>query len=94
MRAQSVRLSELRREIPFASKKALTASLRYLEAAGVVVRIDMSSNVLHVEYELADSMREPLGTLLDLLAEWGKAYSKQDSAPKLESLEDPESSKI
>ena len=90
MRARSVRLSELRREIPFASKKSLTASLRYLEAARVIVRRDMSSSILHVEYELADPMREPLGTLFDLLAEWGEAYSKQDSAP----IEHPESSKI
>ena len=90
MRARLVRLSKLRREIPSASKKSITARLRYLEAARVVVRRDISSSVLHVEYELADPMREPLGTLLDLLAEWGEAYSKQDSAP----IEHPESSKI
>ena len=91
MRARSVRLSELRREIPTASKKALTSSLRSLQAANVVVRRDLSSNVLHVEYELVDSMRAPLGTLLDLLAEWGGAYTSQDSAQKLLSTETPES---
>lgn len=72
MRARPVRLSELKREIPSASKKALTASLRSLEAARVVLRRDLSSSVLHVEYELADAMREPLVALLDHLAEWGK----------------------
>ena len=67
-------ISELKREIPSASKKALTASLRSLEAARVVLRRDLSSSVLHVEYELADAMREPLVALLDHLAEWGKLY--------------------
>jgi hypothetical protein len=53
----------VQRAIPPASKKALTASLRSLEAARVVLRRDLSSSVLHVEYELADAMREPLVTL-------------------------------
>jgi DNA-binding HxlR family transcriptional regulator len=54
VRTQPVRLSKLRRAIPIASKKALTASLRSLEAANVVVRRDLSGSVLHIEYELAD----------------------------------------
>jgi hypothetical protein len=32
---------------------------------------------LHVEYELAPAMREPLITLLDHLAEWGKIYDSE-----------------
>jgi len=72
VRTQPVRLSELRRATPTASKKAPTASVRSLEAANVVVRRDLSGSVLRVEYELADPMREPLATLLDHLAEWGK----------------------
>jgi DNA-binding HxlR family transcriptional regulator len=71
MRAGPVRLSELKREIPSASKKGLTSSLRSLEAGGVNLRRDLSSSVLHVEYELAHSMREPLVALLDHLSEWG-----------------------
>jgi DNA-binding HxlR family transcriptional regulator len=78
MRARPVRLSELKREIPSASKKALTASLRSLEAARVVLRRDLSSSVLHVEYELADAMREPLVALLDHLAESGKLYDSDE----------------
>jgi hypothetical protein len=66
--------STAKRAIPSASKKALTASLRSLEAARVVLRRDLSSSVLHVEYELADTMREPLVALLDHLGEWGKLY--------------------
>jgi DNA-binding HxlR family transcriptional regulator len=71
MRSHSVRLSELKRRNPGASKKSLTSSLRSLEAAQVILRRDMSSSVLHVEYELAQVVREPLLTLLDQLAEVG-----------------------
>lgn len=78
MRTGPVRLSELKRKIPSASKKALTANLRSLEADHIVLRRDLSSSVLHVEYELASSMREPLVGLLDHLAEWGKLYVAQD----------------
>lgn len=57
-----------------ASKKALTASLRSLEAAQIILRRDLSSSVLRVEYEIADTMREPLAVLLNHLAEWGRSY--------------------
>ena len=77
MRTRPVRLSELKRAIPSASKKALTASLRSLEAGRVVLRRDLSSSVLHVEYELAVATREPLVALLDHLAEWGKLYDSE-----------------
>ncbi len=70
MRERPKRLSELRRAILAASKKALTASLRSLETAQIVLRRDLSSSVLHVEYEIADTIREPLAALLDQLAEW------------------------
>jgi DNA-binding HxlR family transcriptional regulator len=77
MRERPVRLSELKRTIPSASKKALTASLRSLEAARIILRRDLSSSVLRVEYELADEVREPLAGLLDRLAEWGKLYDSE-----------------
>ena len=89
VRTQRVRLSELRRAIPTASKKALTASLRSLKAANVVVRRDLSGSVLHVEYELVDTMRKPLVTLLDHLAEWGELYELEAQptvAPDIDSL--------
>ena len=74
MRKRPKRLSELRRAIPATSKKALTASLRSLEAAQIVLRRDLSSSVLRVEYEIADTIQEPLAALLDHLAEWGRLY--------------------
>jgi DNA-binding HxlR family transcriptional regulator len=70
MRDHPVRLSELKRAIPSASKKALTANLRLLEAAGIVLRRDLSSSVLRVEYDLVEVVRGPLFVLLNHLAEW------------------------
>lgn len=74
MSEKPTRLSELTRSHPAASKKALTASLRSLVTAGIVLRRDLSTSVLHVEYELQESMREPVIALLDRLAEWGKLF--------------------
>ena len=74
MRERPVCLSELRREIPLASKKALTARLRFLEASQIILRRDLSGSVLHVEYTLTDSIRETLISLLDDLAEWGASH--------------------
>ena len=71
MRSGSVRLGQLARIVPGASKKMLTQNLRQLEADGIVVRKDMSDLVLHIEYELAGSTREGVCALLDHLAKWG-----------------------
>ena len=73
MRQGPVRLSELKREIPLASKKALTARLRALQTAGIVTRRDLSSSVLRVEYAITTTTREPLFAILDDLAEWGSS---------------------
>ena len=59
-----MRFGQYKRSIPHASKKGLTASLRALEGAKIVVRRDLSSSVLHVEYEIADTLGEPLTNLL------------------------------
>jgi DNA-binding HxlR family transcriptional regulator len=69
-----VRFGELKRKFPAASKKALTSSLRGLEAAEFIVRRDLSKSVLHVEYELARCNHEPLAALLDYLAEWSVLF--------------------
>jgi DNA-binding HxlR family transcriptional regulator len=71
MRSGSVRLGQLARIVPGASKKMLTQNLRQLEADGIVVRKDMSDLVLHIEYELDESTREGVCALLDHLAKWG-----------------------
>lgn len=73
MRSSPVRLGQLARMIPKASKKVLTQNLRELEASGIVVRRDLSDVVLHIEYELRDDIKDKLCALLDHLDEWGKA---------------------
>jgi DNA-binding HxlR family transcriptional regulator len=70
MRDRPIRLSGLRRAIPTASKKALTASLRRLQSEGLVLRRDMSGAILRVEYEIAGDMRSPIIALLDGLSDW------------------------
>jgi len=76
MRTDPVRLSQLTRLIPRASKKALRASLRDLELAHIIVRRDLSDMVLHVEYDFADDMRQTICDLLDHLARWGELIEK------------------
>ena len=71
MRSEPIRLGQLARLIPGASKKMLTQNLRQLEADGIVIRKDLSDLVLHIEYELDESTREGVCALLDHLATWG-----------------------
>jgi len=68
MRKGPVRFGQFRRSIPHASKKGLTSSLRALENAEIIIRRDLSDSVLHVEYEIAESLRKPLADLLAYLA--------------------------
>jgi len=68
--AGPVRLSQLRRLIPTASKKALTANLRSLERVELISRRDLSNSVLHVQYEIAEPARAPLAALVDQLSQF------------------------
>jgi DNA-binding HxlR family transcriptional regulator len=68
--AGPVRLSQLRRLIPAASKKALTANLRSLAKAQLISRRDLSNSVLHVEYKIAEPARAPLAALVDQLSQF------------------------
>lgn len=58
LRQGSVRLGQLARLVPAASKKMLTENLRKLEAYEIVIRNDLSDTTLHVEFDLNDSARE------------------------------------
>lgn len=64
MRDKSVCLSELRRLLPLASKKAITMRLRELESTGLLMRKDLSGIVLRVEYELTERMYDPRSHLI------------------------------
>ncbi len=72
------RLSQLKRLIPAASKKGLTAGLRSLERGNVVVRRDLSNSVLHVEYELSAPMRAAVISLLEYLSRWSVSNLVRD----------------
>lgn len=69
-----IRLGQLARLIPGASKKMLTQNLRRLESHGIVVRTDLSDLVLHVEYELNPEVRNSVCELMDHLAVWSDQY--------------------
>jgi DNA-binding HxlR family transcriptional regulator len=60
IRSRPVRLGQLVRELPTASKKGLTENLRNLENAGLVIRGDLGGSVPHVEYDFKDEMRPAL----------------------------------
>jgi DNA-binding HxlR family transcriptional regulator len=74
LREGPTRLGQLGRLIPSASKKVLTENLRKLHSAGLIVRNDLSSHVLHVEYDLAEPVKAATHEMLDQLAKWSDSY--------------------
>jgi len=79
LREGPIRLGQLGRLIPSASKKVLAENLGKLHAAGLIVRNDLSSHILHVEYDLAEPMKAATYELLDQLAKWGDVYEASNS---------------
>ncbi len=80
MRGGSVRIGQLSRSIPGASKKVLAQSLRRLEADGIIIRRDLSDQVLHVEYNLHPDKRDSVICLLDSLSSWSERYLRTNEA--------------
>jgi DNA-binding HxlR family transcriptional regulator len=70
-----VRLSQLRRMFPQASKKMLAQHLREMERDGLIIRTDLSGRLRHVEYSLSDSGGLAVLRLLNALTEWGARYA-------------------
>lgn len=72
MRDGPVRLGQLSRLLPEASKKVLMTELKQLVALGLVERLDLSNGgvVRHVEYHLIDPMRPATFLLLEQLEHW------------------------
>lgn len=91
LRREPVRLGQLGRLVPGASKKMLAHCLRKLEADKIVVRHDLSDIILHVEYELHEEVRDSVGELLDHLAKWGDEYVRaaKDQRQKPTDAEQP-----
>ena len=68
LRKGPVRLADLRRLIPTATKKMLIESLRRLEHRGLVEREDLSTKMRHVEYKISQEIREQIFVIVDGLA--------------------------
>lgn len=64
-----IRLSEMKRALPDCSKKVLIDTLRDLERAGFVVRVDLSGKTRRVEYRFDPVYADRLTTLLQKLRE-------------------------
>lgn len=70
-----MRLSQLRKMFPGASKKMLTQHLREMEEDGLVVRTDLSVRLRHVEYSLETSLGVAVLHLINTLTEWGSQHA-------------------
>jgi len=72
---QTLRFSELRRQIPHATQKMLTQQLRELESDGLITRKVYAQVPPKVEYSLSGA-GESLLPLLTALRQWGDGYLK------------------
>jgi len=64
-----MRLSDLHRRIPHASKKMLIDTLRRMSESGWIKRTDRSTSVKRVEYELAEDWESRLRAVIEELGE-------------------------
>jgi len=71
-----IRLGQLRRLIPRASKKVLVQQLHELEKDGIIVRTDLSGKIKHVEYAIAAPLGVAVMNLLGLLSDWGSRHAR------------------
>ena len=74
MRNSPVRLGQLSRLLPDASKKVLMTELKQLVSSGLVERRDLSNGggVRHVEYSLVESIKSATCLLLEQLEFWAQ----------------------
>ncbi len=70
-----IRLGQLRRKIPHASKKVLVQQLHELEKDGIIGRTDLSRKIKHVEYAISVPFGTAVMNLLGLLADWGSRHA-------------------
>ncbi|MEM9913516.1 MAG: helix-turn-helix domain-containing protein [Planctomycetota bacterium] len=73
LRSGPKRFSTLRSEMPAASARSLTESLRALERDGILQRRQFEEIPPHVEYSLTARGRELL-PLLDQIQRWGEVH--------------------
>lgn len=76
LKSKPLRFGQLRREAPEATKKVLTAQLRELESADVIVRKNFGDSEDHLSYALTTYGRTLVPILRDM-AKWGAAHKKR-----------------
>lgn len=84
-----VRLGQLRRLIPRASKKVLVQQLHELENDGIIVRTDLSGKIKHVEYTISAPLGVAVINLVGFLSDWGIRHARmaqQDGTPIIAKL--------
>lgn len=64
-----VRLGQLVRLYPTASKKVIAENLRQLQRDHILLRTDLSGTLLHVEYDLSEELRSEISQVLRSLAD-------------------------
>jgi DNA-binding HxlR family transcriptional regulator len=69
-----VRLGQLRRLIPHASKKVLVQQLHELEKDGMIERTDLSGRIKHVEYTLSAPLGIAVINLVGTLSGWATRH--------------------
>lgn len=74
----TLRFNQIRRILPDVSQRTLTAQLRALEAAGIILRTVYPEVPPRVEYRLND-YGKTLAPVLTALKEWGDGF-KQEQA--------------
>lgn len=89
LRYGPVRMTQLRKMLPEASKKMLTQHLREMEQDGLVVRNDFSGKLRHVEYSLSHSLGFAALRLISTLATWGREHRPDDLALGFASEDEP-----
>lgn len=72
-RDRTLRLSEMRREMPWVAEGVLVRTLRELEADGLIRRHDHGTWPRRVDYRLTEYGRSVI-PVLDAIAAWGEGH--------------------
>ncbi|MEO0635413.1 MAG: helix-turn-helix domain-containing protein [Pseudomonadota bacterium] len=78
MRGEPLRLSELRRQMPWISERVLIRQLKELVEDGILERRDYREMPPRVDYRLTDYGWSVM-PIMDAVAEWGAGHPKRDN---------------
>ena len=82
LKTGSLRFGQLRRHVPEATKKVLTAQLRELEEDQIIARKVLGQRWERVDYTLTP-YGQTLVPILTLMAKWGMTHKKTKEARKV-----------